>query len=213
MLNKNCVRLGYPEMTAAFLSDIFGSQVSFELFTVRSTVEVRRSLTQHCEGLKTICNTREKPCATASGPQFYSFFCQYQANVIKYHMCWDVSEAAGFGSPPSTFTTNSSESKNAELKWKVAIYSSCLNHREMKLSEHSLVEVNTEVYFCVGILCAMAVALSLLYPFSAFNKKTVFSLLTVVSHFQPTDCYSPVFASNKKHFQPHWLLVPSIRLQ
>ena len=186
MLNKNCVRLGYPEMTAAFLSDIFGSQVSFELFTVRSTVEVRRSLTQHCEGLKTICNTREKPCATASGPQFYSFFCQYQANVIKYHMCWDVSEAAGFGSPPSTFTTNSSESKNAELKWKVAIYSSCLNHREMKLSEHSLVEVNTEVYFCVGILCAMAVALSLLYPFSAFNKKP---------------------------FSAHWLFFHSIRLQ
>lgn len=33
--------------------------------------------------------------------------------------------------------------KNVELKWKVAIYSSCLNHREMKLSKHSLVEVNT----------------------------------------------------------------------
>jgi len=53
-------------MAAAFLSDILGWQVSFELFTVRvwSTVEVR-SLTQHCEGLKTIS---EKPYATASGP-------------------------------------------------------------------------------------------------------------------------------------------------
>ncbi len=31
----------------------------------------------------------------------------------------DVREAAGLGSPPSTFTTNSSESMNAELKRKV----------------------------------------------------------------------------------------------
>lgn len=72
-----------------------------------------------------------------------SFFCQYQANVVKYHMSWDVIEADGFESPPSTFTTNSSESKNVELKWMIAIYSSWLNHREMKSCEQSLVEVNT----------------------------------------------------------------------
>jgi len=56
-------------MAATFLSDVFGWQVSFELLTVRvrSTVEVRKSLTQHCEGLKTIC---EKPYVTASGHKF-----------------------------------------------------------------------------------------------------------------------------------------------
>ena len=39
------------------------------------------------------------------------------------------------------------------------------------------------VYVCVDILCAMAVALSLLYPFSASNKKTVFSPLTVIPQY------------------------------
>ena len=51
--------------------------------------------------------------------QFYNFFCKYQADVVKYHMRRDIREAAGLGSPPSIFTTNSSESVNAELKRKV----------------------------------------------------------------------------------------------
>ena len=68
---------------------------------------------------KDVWNKRESPFAPSSGPRFYKFFVQYQANVVKYHLRKDLREAAGLGSPPAIFTTNSSESINAMLKSKV----------------------------------------------------------------------------------------------
>ena len=90
--------------------DIFGQQVGAVhkegLVDCGSEEEFDAAL----QKLEPIWNTREQPYATSSVPQFYGFFCQYQANVVKYHMRRDVREAAGLGAPPSTFTTNSSES-------------------------------------------------------------------------------------------------------
>ena len=112
--------IGFPTKTAAtFLADIFGQQVGavYKEGLVDCGSEEEYDAALH--NLEPIWNTREQPYATSSGPQFYGFFCQYQSNVVKYHMRRDVREAAGLGAPPSTFTTNSSESINAVLKRKV----------------------------------------------------------------------------------------------
>lgn len=50
---------------------------------------------------------------------FMTTSCAYQAEVVKYNMRRDLRESAGLGSPPSIFTTNSSESVNAAIKRKV----------------------------------------------------------------------------------------------
>lgn len=71
------------------------------------------------EKLEDLWNTREKPFAPVSGPRFFNHFCQYQADVVRYHMRSDLRESVGLGSPPSIFTTNASESINAAIKRKV----------------------------------------------------------------------------------------------
>ena len=71
------------------------------------------------EGLKILWDSREKPYAPSSGPRFFHYFVQYQADVVRYHMRKDIRESVGLGSPPSAFTTNASESINAAIKRKV----------------------------------------------------------------------------------------------
>ena len=61
-------------------------------------------------------NKRESPYAGEKGPQLYSHFRRCQANVVCNHMRKDIREAAGLGSPPAIFTTNSSEAINSVLK-------------------------------------------------------------------------------------------------
>ena len=70
---------------------------------------------ERLECIKPIWNARE----SMSGSCFHSYFAKYQADVVRYHMRRDLREACGLGSPPSEFTTNSSESINAALKRKV----------------------------------------------------------------------------------------------
>lgn len=71
------------------------------------------------EGLKIMWDSREKPYAPSSGPRFFHYFVQYQADVVRYHMRKDIRESVGLGSPPSAFNTNASESINAAIKRKV----------------------------------------------------------------------------------------------
>lgn len=108
-----------PSIAQEFLDDIFGRRVgnSFQegLVSSCSACEVDENLKK----LKPIWDSREQPYAPVSGPSFHAFFCQYQADVVKYHMRKDLRESAGLGSPPSIFTTNGSESLNAALKRKV----------------------------------------------------------------------------------------------
>ena len=109
--------LGFSSSLAKeMLSDIFGKHTgscySEGLVDSTSELEFDTMLEQH----KDVWNKRESPFAPSSGPRF---FVQYQANVVKYHLRKDLREAAGLGSPPAIFTTNSSESINAMLKSKV----------------------------------------------------------------------------------------------
>ena len=71
------------------------------------------------KNLKPLWDSREKPYAPTTGPRFYNYFIQYQADVVCYHMRKDLCESAGLGSPPAKFTTNASESLNAAIKRKV----------------------------------------------------------------------------------------------
>ena len=76
-----------------FVADIFGKRVgnTFQTGLVDSTSaeEFDEKLLQ----LKDIWNSREDCYAPASGPKFYQYFTQYQADVVKYHMRKDLREA------------------------------------------------------------------------------------------------------------------------
>ena len=112
--------LGIPaQVVQEFLSDIFGK---------RTANTYKEGLVDSCsvqefdervENLKPLWDAREKPFALVSGPRFHSYFIQYQADVVRYHMRRDLRESAGLGSPPSKFITNASESLNAAIKRKV----------------------------------------------------------------------------------------------
>ena len=94
--------LGFSSSLAKeMLSDIFGKHTgscySEGLVDSTSELEFDTMLEQH----KDVWNKRESPFAPSSGPRFYKFFVQYQANVVKYHLRKDLREAAGLGSPPA----------------------------------------------------------------------------------------------------------------
>ena len=102
-----------------FVADIFGKRIGNThqngLVDCQSLEEFDESLTR----LKSLWDLREKPYAPSSRPRFFHYFVQYQADVIRYHMRKDLRESVGLGSPPTTFTTNASESINAAIKRKV----------------------------------------------------------------------------------------------
>ena len=97
--------LGIPSsILQEFIADIFGKRVGNTyqqgLVDCYSVDEFDESL----QRLKVIWDSREKPFAPNSGPRFFHYFVEYQADVIRYHMQKDLREIVGLGSPPSTFT-------------------------------------------------------------------------------------------------------------
>ena len=113
--------LGLPShISQLFLDDIFGKHdgnLKIEgLVDSTSTEDFQQKL----EALKDHWNTHELPYASSSGPHFYEYFKRIQADVVCHHMRKDIREAAGLGSPPSIFTTNSSEAINSVLKKRVS---------------------------------------------------------------------------------------------
>ena len=117
--------LGFSSTVAQeFLSDIFGKQIGNTyqegLVDSFSHDDFDRRLTE----IKSIWNTRESAIfSREDSSSFYDSFSKYQSEIVKYHMRKDLRESVGLGSPPSTFTTNGSESINAAIKQKV-------NHKE-----------------------------------------------------------------------------------
>ena len=113
--------LGLPShISQQFLDDIFGKRdgnLKIEGLVDSTGVE---DFQQKLEALEDHWNTRESPYASSSGPRFYEYFKRVQADVVCYHMRKDIREAAGLGSPPSIFTTNSSEAMNSVLKKQVS---------------------------------------------------------------------------------------------
>ena len=112
--------LGIPHHEAeAFLMDILGKRQGSTYIEGLVDCRSEQEFDDRLQALEQTWNDRELPYCPGSGPTFYTSFCTYQAEVVKHHMRRDVREAAGLGCPPSTFTTNSSESLNASIKQKV----------------------------------------------------------------------------------------------
>ena len=121
--------LGFPSsISDKVLADIFGTVYKEGLVDCVS----EEAFDIFMQSLKEVWDDYEQPFAPAGGPQFHSYFVQYQADVVKYHMRRDLREAAGLGSPPTIFTTNRSESVNAMLKKKVDYK----QHEWPKFNEH-----------------------------------------------------------------------------
>ena len=59
------------------------------------------------DALEAVWNAREDPYCSKEGPQFYHYFKQYKAQVVRHNMlrCY-----SGLGCPPAAYTTNASES-------------------------------------------------------------------------------------------------------
>ena len=108
-----------------FIHDIFGhhhSQTMEEgLVDCVSTADFDSKL----DSLETIWNSCEYPYCGKGGLQFYHYFKQYKAPVVKHNMLRCYREAVGLGSPPTPYTTNASESVNAVIKQHVQYKASC----------------------------------------------------------------------------------------
>ena len=113
--------LGLPSHTSQqFLDDIFGKQdgnLKIEGLIDSTSAE---DFQQKLEALEDHWITRELPYTSQAGPRFNEYFRRIQADVVCHHMHKDIREAAGLGSPPSIFTTNSSEAINSVLKKQVS---------------------------------------------------------------------------------------------
>ena len=106
-------------MSRQFFDDIFGKQegnVKVDgLVDSTSTIDFDEKLS----ALEEVWNEREKPHCGQGDPQFYAYFKNVKAEVVRHHMRKDLHEAVGLGSPPQIFTTNASEAINSILKKQV----------------------------------------------------------------------------------------------
>ena len=69
-----------------FVSDIFGKQIGN---TRKNGLVDCQSLKESLKGLKSLWDLREKPYASSSGPRFFHYLVQCQADV-RYHMRKDL---------------------------------------------------------------------------------------------------------------------------
>ena len=102
-----------------FVSDIFGRRVgdTYEEGLVDSNCASEfDSRLQNCQDS---WNARESLYQRPDQPSFFEYFVQHFARTIRHTMLKDIRTAVGLGSPPTIFTTNSSESLNASLKKKM----------------------------------------------------------------------------------------------
>ena len=112
-----------PSVSHEFISDIFGKHVGG--IHEEGLVDSTDSSNFDCrlENCRDIWNAREKAYKGLGQVSFFDYFVRHCANPVRLTMLKDIREAVGLGSPPSIFTTNSSESLNSAIKKKV-------NHEE-----------------------------------------------------------------------------------
>ena len=103
------------DVAKQFVQNIMGKPMKFQLGLVdaRDSSHLDEMLTM----LQSVWNDREKPFN--SPPVFFSWFLQYQRDVIAESMVQRVRTEAGLGNPPVPYYTNDVESKNHILKQHV----------------------------------------------------------------------------------------------
>ena len=84
-----------------FISDIFRKRVgnTFQEGLVDSS---RLEEVDRLHRFQPIWDARKLSDAPLSGPRFYKYFCQYQADVVKYHMRKHLREAADLDPLPQS---------------------------------------------------------------------------------------------------------------
>ena len=96
--------IGFPSSVSdKVLADIFGKQtgsVYREGLVDCVSEDAFDILMQH---LKEVWYEYEQSFASAGGPQFHSYFARYQAEVVKYHMRRDLSQAIQLVQPHLLF--------------------------------------------------------------------------------------------------------------
>ena len=100
------------------LGDIFGRQVESQHFDGLVDAENEE---EYEKGLHSLCRKWKQYDSNTKGPlhAFTRWFEQYKSSTIKKTMLRSKRKQAGLGDPPTSFTTNSSESINALLKNQV----------------------------------------------------------------------------------------------
>ena len=114
------MKLSYPlKVIHEFVHDIFGhccgETMEEGLVDCVSVADFYSKL----DVLESVWNSREDPYCGKGGPQFYRYFKQYKAPVVRHNMLRCYREAVGLGFPPALYTTNASESVNAVIKQHV----------------------------------------------------------------------------------------------
>jgi hypothetical protein len=102
-----------------FISDIFGKSVGSVYYEGLVDSVSDEDFDSRLGRCKDVWNARESAWTKSSAPKFFDYFSRYKSKAICFSMRKDIREKAGLGSPPSIFTTNTSESINAVLKQKL----------------------------------------------------------------------------------------------
>jgi len=112
--------LGIPsEIINQYMKDIFGKTTSgvHEVELIDMTNE--EEFEQRVKSLHEVWDQREISVAPHRSPVFFDWFVKEKSIDVKNSMLLPLREAAGLGSPPSPFYTNTSESLNNMLHAKV----------------------------------------------------------------------------------------------
>ncbi len=112
-------RRGFPDSVASEIVDeIFGKQVGTTYCEGLVDAENEAIFHQQLEEKEKEWRSKEEEIPGCL-PGFHDWFCEYKIDSVVGGMLKPVREEAGLGMPPSSFTTNASESLNAMLKRKV----------------------------------------------------------------------------------------------
>ena len=110
-------QLGVPENVRLVITqDIFGKQVGSCHF--EGLVDAK-SDAEFAEGVEVLTHKWKGLSDQGSVQHFVAWFVTYKRDAIQHGLLRSRRQMAGLGDPPSTFTTNASESVNAVLKSKV----------------------------------------------------------------------------------------------
>ena len=80
-----------------------------------------------------------------ASPSFHAWVMKYHSGDLKETMLRPLREAAGLGSPPSSYTTNANESMNAHIKQQVnfkanQLHLFCEKMRDLVLAQDKDIE-------------------------------------------------------------------------
>ena len=112
--------LGLPsDIINQYMKDIFGKTIAGVHEVGLVDMENEEEFERRIKSLHETWNHREMSVAPHRSPVFFDWFVKEKSSDVKNNMLLPLREAAGLGSPPSPYYTNTSESLNNMLHAKV----------------------------------------------------------------------------------------------